>query len=78
MEKQNITLSIPKDVLRRAKIVAIKRNDSLSGMLTGLLIELVEREDRYEEAMRRGLAGLNETRELGGDYAWSRESLHER
>jgi hypothetical protein len=47
-------------------------------MLTGVLIELVEREDRYDEAMRQGVARLNKARELGGDYAWSRESLHER
>jgi len=74
---QNVTLSIPKQILRRAKILAVQRNRSLSGLLTDLLIELVESEERYEEAMRRSLARLDEARDLRGDYAWTRESLHE-
>lgn len=75
---QNVTLSIPKQILRRAKILAVQRNHSLSGLLTDLLVELVESEERYEEAMRRSLARLDEARDLRGDYAWTRESLHER
>ena len=78
MEKQNVTLSIPKHLLQRAKILAVQRNHSLSGLLTDLLTEMVEAEDRYEEAMRRSLARLDEARVLNGDYTWSRESLHER
>jgi hypothetical protein len=78
MEKQNVTLSIPKQILQKAKIMAIKRNHSLSGLLTVLLTELVESEERYEEAKRRGLARLDEAHAIRGDYAWSRESLHER
>lgn len=78
MEKQNVTLSIPKHLLQQAKILAIRRNHSLSSLLTDLLIEMVEREERYEEAKRRGLARLDAARALQGDYTWSRESLHER
>ena len=78
MEKQNVTLSLPKDILQQAKIMAIRRNDSLSGMLTQLLTELVENEVRYEEAQERSLARLAEARLLNGDYTVSRESLHER
>ncbi len=78
METQNVTLSIPKHILQRAKLLAVQRNQSLSGLLTGLLIDLLESEERYEEARRRSLARLHEARALGGDYAWSRESLHER
>lgn len=74
---QNVTLSIPKQILRRAKNLAVQRNSSLSSLLTDLLIELVESEERYEEAMRRSLARLDEARDLRGDYAWTRESLHE-
>ena len=78
MEKQNVTLSLPKHLLQRAKILAVRRHHSLSGLLADLLAELVEAEDRYEEAMRRSLDRLDEARNLNGDYAWSRESLHER
>ncbi|SHF72137.1 hypothetical protein SAMN02745218_02952 [Desulfofundulus australicus DSM 11792] len=37
MEYQNVTLSLPKEVLRRAKHIAIERGTSLSGLLTHLL-----------------------------------------
>jgi hypothetical protein len=78
MEKQNVTLSLPKDVLQRAKILAIKRNHSLSSMLTDVLTEIVDAEDRYDEAWQRSCARMDAAQALSGDYAWSRESLHER
>ena len=78
MEKQNVTLSIPKELLQQAKILAIRRNHSLSSLLTSLLIEMVENEERYEEAKRRSLARLATVPALQGEYTWSRESLHER
>jgi hypothetical protein len=34
MEYQNITLSIPKEVLKKARILAIQHQQSLSGMVT--------------------------------------------
>jgi hypothetical protein len=78
MEKQNVTLSIPKHLLQKAKILAVRHNNSLSGLLTELLISMVESEDRYAEAKERSLARLDVAPALHGDYAWSRESLHER
>jgi hypothetical protein len=78
MEKQNVTLSLPKDVLQRAKILAIKRNHSLSSMLTDVLTEIVAAEDRYDEARQRSLARMDAAQALSGDYTWKRESLHER
>jgi hypothetical protein len=78
MEKQNVTLSLPKNILQQAKIIAIRRNDSLSGLLTQLLTEMVEREVRYEAAQERSLTRMAEARALDGDYTVSRESLHER
>jgi hypothetical protein len=38
---QNVTPAIPKDILRKAKILAVKRNTSQSGLLTQTLAELV-------------------------------------
>ena len=78
MEKQNVTLSVPKQILQQAKIIAIKRNQSLSGMMIEMLVDLVEGEERYEEAMRGSLRRMYEAREMKGDYSWSRKSLHER
>lgn len=78
MEKQNVTLSIPKELLQEAKIIAIQRNSSLSGLLSSLLEDMVMREHRYQAAKRRSLARLADAPALTGDYTWTRDSLHER
>lgn len=80
IEKQNVTLSLPKAILRKAKIIAIERDTSLSSLLADTLAELVEREDKYAMAKQRHLALLSRGIDLGtkGEIDWSRESLHER
>lgn len=80
VEKQNITLSLPKNILRKAKIIAIEHDTSLSGLMVELLMRLVEDEDRYTKAKRRHLAWLAQAADLGtqGKISWSRESLYER
>ncbi len=80
METQNITLSVRKDVLRKVKLLAVRRNTSLSRLLTETLEELVAREDRYEAARRKHLAMLERGFELGtgGVATWRRDDLHER
>lgn len=79
-EKQNVTLAIPKSLLRKAKVVAAERQTSLSALLTQLLATLVEQEDQYEQARQRSLALLEQGFELGtqGKIPWSRDELHER
>ena len=79
-EKQNVTLAIPKALLRKAKVVAAERQTSLSALLTQLLIDLVKQEDEYEQARQRSLALLERGFELGtyGKITWSRDELHER
>lgn len=79
-ERQNVTLSLPKDVLRKAKILAVERRTSLSGLLTGALEGLVRRDDEYERAKERALSYLRNARDLGtkGRITWTRDSLHER
>lgn len=77
---QNVTLAIPKDILRKAKILAVQRNTSLSGLLTQTLEELVSHQEGYEQARRRNLEALNRGFDLGtqGNITWNREELHER
>lgn len=77
---QNVTLAIPKDILRKAKILAVQRNTSLSGLLTQTLVEMVSHEEGYEQARQRNLAMLQKGFDLGtqGSITWRREELHER
>lgn len=80
METQNVTLAIPKDVLRKAKIIAVKRNTSLSSLLTQTLEDLVSHEEGYDQARLRNLEVMKRGFDLGtkGNINWTREELHER
>jgi hypothetical protein len=77
---QNVTLAIPKDILRKAKILAVQKNTSLSGLLTQTLAELVANNEEYERARQRNLPMLKKGFDLGteGHVDWKREELHER
>jgi hypothetical protein len=77
---QNVTLAIPKNILRKAKILAIQKNTSLSGLLTQTLTDLVAHQEAYEQARQRNLALLKSGLNLGtqGRIPWKREEFHER
>ena len=76
--KTNVTLRIDADLLREAKVLAAKRDSSVSRLLADLLEDLVRGDRSYEAARRRALARLAK----GYDWGWTRPSdrgeLHER
>lgn len=76
---QNITLAIPKNVLRKAKILALQRNTSLSALLTQTLVELVAHQEAYEQARQRNLRLLKSGLDFGtqGQITWKRVDLHD-
>lgn len=79
MERQNVTLSLPKQLLRQAKHLAIERGTSLSGLLTQLLEEVTRRDNEYRQARERHLVVLDQL-DLGtmGRVSWTRSDLHVR
>jgi hypothetical protein len=80
MTNQNITLSLPEEELREARILAARRGTSVSQMLARMLRELVEQESGYARARERSLGRLQQGMDLGtnGHIGWSRDSVHER
>lgn len=78
MDKQNITLSLPKPVLRRIKILAVQRQSSVSRLLTQAVERMLEEETEYESARKRQTAILEKGFNLGFRKPASREELHER
>lgn len=77
---QNVTLAIPKNILRKAKILAVQKNTSLSGLLTQTLVDLVAHQEAYEQARQRNLVLLKSGVDLDtrGQITWKRDELHER
>jgi hypothetical protein len=80
MDRQNITLSIPKDILQKVKLLAVQRRTSVSGLLTQTLERLAAQEDAYVAAEQRHLRWLEQGADLGthGQISTRREDLHER
>lgn len=79
-ETRNITLALPKALLKRVRLLAVERERSVSRLLAETLEDLVNGADAYEQARQRHLALLDQGFDLGtgGEIRWSRESLHER
>ncbi len=78
MMKQNITLSIDKELIRRARVLAAQRQTSVSRMLSEELQKLVEDFNQYELAKKQALNYINRGFHLGGKITASRKELHER
>lgn len=75
---QNITVRLDRRTLRRAKVLAAKRNTSISGLLAQQIESLVGEDDAYEQAQRRALALLDRGFHLGGRIEATRDAWHER
>lgn len=80
MDTQNITLSLPKDILLKVKLIAVRRQVSLSGLLTQTLERLVHQDEAFTRARQRHLDWLAQAPDLGtgGVAPAAREGLHGR
>ena len=76
--KQNITLSVDKDLIKKGKVIAAQSDTSVSKMLSEQLKQLVEDKEQYETAKRSALQTLKKGYRLGGKITWKREDLYER
>ncbi len=77
-DKQNITIRLTRRVIKKAKILAARRETSISGLLAQQIELLVGEEEAYERAARQALALLDEGFHLGGVIRATRDELHER
>lgn len=80
METQNITLAIPKKTLQKIKVIAAKRNSSISRLVTDALEKLANEETNYAEARDRQVKLIRDGVNLGygNSKLPNRDELHER
>ena len=76
--KQNITLSIEKEIIKKGKILAAQKDTSISRMLSDHLRSIIENEDRYVTAKTHAIQVIKKGFSLGGRITWKREDLYER
>jgi len=77
-EKQNLTISLDRQTIRKAKIVAARRSTSISGLLARQIEILIGEEEAYERAERQAMTLLEQGFHLGGAIRASQDELHER
>jgi len=72
--------ALPKEVLHKVKLIAVKRRMSVSGLLTDVLEKMVAEADEYAKARQQHLAILEKGYNMGtnGVITWSRDEIHER
>jgi diphthamide biosynthesis methyltransferase len=66
VETQNLTLKLPVETIRRAKVVAAERGTSISALIVEKIEELVGEDAEYQAARRRALEWLKQDWHLGG------------
>jgi uncharacterized protein YigA (DUF484 family) len=76
--KQNVTVSLSPETIRKARILAAKRSTSISGLLAEQIEALTGEEEAYQIAKRSAVAMLRRGFHLGGVITASRDELHER
>ena len=76
--KQNVTISLSRQVLKKAKVLAARRETSISGLLAQEIEFLVGDEEAYERAERQAMALLDKGFHLGRVIRAGRDELHER
>ena len=77
-EKQNITISLSRQLLKKAKILAARRETSISGLLAQEIEFLVGDEEAYDRAERQARSLLDKGFHMGGIIRAGRDELHER
>lgn len=77
-DKQNLTISLDRKIIQKAKIVAARRSTSISRLLAHQIEALVGTEEAYERAERQAMALLDRGFHLGGVVRTGRDELHER
>ncbi|MBV8050193.1 MAG: hypothetical protein JOZ80_03340 [Acidobacteriaceae bacterium] len=78
MPKQNVTLSLSRETIRKVKILAAQRETSISGLIAEQIEKLVGEQEAYERAKRDALAMLEQGLHLGGVIRGTRDEWHER
>jgi hypothetical protein len=80
MPTRNITLALPDQLIREARILAAEQDTSISAIVAGLLQAHVRVRRGFAAARRRHVARLRHPPDLGtgGRAAWRRDDLHER
>jgi plasmid stability protein len=75
---RNLTVSLPEDVYRRARIKAAERDTSVSALVREFLSKLAEEESDFERRKRLQKEVLASVRRFRAADRLNREAIHDR
>ena len=75
---KNITVSVPKDVYRAARMKAAERDTSVSALVRDFLLSLGANESDFERRKRLQAEVLDSIKSFRASDRLSREELHDR
>jgi hypothetical protein len=71
-------LSLPDELVRKAKVLAAQRDTSVSALVGGLLEQVVGQVEDYDEMWAAEEAAMEAGLLKVGEITWTRDQLHER
>ncbi len=78
MTTRNLTLALPDELVRRAKVLAAQRDTSLSALVGALLTQALGDVERYDELWDAEEAVMASGPLRVGTISWDRDELHRR
>jgi hypothetical protein len=77
---QDVILSLPEPLLRRFRVFAAGRNQSMTAVMADAIRRMMDEDTQSGQATRRFLERLKNPpgRSAHGKITWTREELHER
>jgi len=80
VEKRNVNLRLPAGLLRKFRVMAGKRNLSMSHLAESAISKMILDADDYDARAKRAIERMRNAtdRGTGGKITWTREELHER
>jgi len=76
--KLNVTVSLSRQTLQKARVLAARRATSISKLLAAQIESLVGEDEAYQHAERQAMALLDKGFSLGGVIRGTRDEWHER
>jgi predicted transcriptional regulator len=78
IRKQNLTVSLSPETVKKAKVLAAKRSTSISSLVATQIEALVDADEAYESAHRAAIDLMERGFHMGGIQSVDREQLHAR
>lgn len=76
--KQNLTIALDRELVRKAKILAARRDTSISGLIAAQIEALIGADEAYDVARRKAFELLDRGFQLGAARSVERDDLYDR